>query len=180
MAIRIKKRKQKQRQGRGFDPNIGSQKKTKHRWIAIEINVEQWVQSDEFPNLRESEVLDVLEIHHISIAPIVSTKDLSIIQHYTESIAGSIYISPTEFIAEMYATYLNDHALSIGANVGRIYHNSYLGDTRIHGNSIAHIFEPSDFTLPSTIMKLMDKYLTVEHIANGKDVTLWNRLGVVQ
>lgn len=174
--IKIKKRK-KTVPFNGFGTSAKQQSRQGWRYVAVELNVEQWETTDGFPDFHTSEVLDLKEIHHLTIAPIASKKDRQLIQIWSEQIANC-YISPPEFLAEIYVTSINDYALDLGANVGRIYHNSCLGDTRIHSNSIAHVFEPSDLPMPAQVIDVLNKYLTVEHIADGDKVTLKNRLGV--
>lgn len=172
--IRTKKSKPKTK---GFDPNLKTKTRSGWRYVAVELNSETWNNDAGFPDLHDSEILDVLEIHHLAIRPVVSHVDKLLIKQWSESIAG-VYISPVEFLAEIYTTTINEYALSIGANVGRIYHNSHLGDPRIHCNSIGHIFEPSDGTIPSHVSAVLKKYVVVEHIADGKKITLKNRLGL--
>lgn len=163
---------------KGFDPNIKTKSRKNWRHVAIELNVEAWEAGEDFPDFHNSEILDVLEIHHIVIRPVESQLDRNLIAIWSEQIAGSVYISPVEFLAEVYTTQLNDHALAIGANIGRIYHNSCLGDTRLHPNSIGHVFEPTDGKIPDQVIAVLNKYVTVEHIADGQKVTLKNRLGI--
>lgn len=172
--IRTKKAKPKTK---GFDPNMKQKDRQGWRYVAVELNNETWEETDGFPDFHNSEILDVLEIHHLAIRPVVSHIDKILIKTWSESIAD-VYISPCEFLAEIYAVSQNDYALSIGANVGRIYHNSHLGDTRIHCNSIGHLFEPSDGIAPAHVLTMLQKYVHVEHIADGKKVTLKNRLGI--
>lgn len=171
MMLKTKPRKKK----KGFDPNLPQLNRKGWRHVAIELNVETW-EGGTLLDLHNSEVEDVLEIHHLAIAPIKSRQDLAWIKLWSEKITD-VYISPTEFLAEMYVTTINEYALALGANVGRIYHNSCLGDTRIHANSIAHIFEPGEGDLPQPITAVMKKYVVVERVADGKKVTLRNRLG---
>lgn len=174
LKIRPKKRKQK----RGFDPNVKTKDRQRWRHVAIELNQETWEVIDGFPDMHNSEILDVLEIHHITIAPVNSKADQALIKQWSELIADC-YISPTEFLAEIYTTTINDHALSINANIGRIYHNSYLGDTRLRPNSIGHIFEAGDHgCFPDPVLQMLKKYVFVEHIADGNNITLKNRLGL--
>jgi hypothetical protein len=146
------------------------------RYVAVELNVETWEEGNGFPDFHNSEVLELLEIHHLAIAPVNSKTDRKLIEIWSDQIA-SCYISPPEFLAEVYVTSINDYAIRIGANVGRIYHNSWLGDNRIHSNSIGHIFERSDLEMPAQVLEMMEKYVSVEHVADGKKVTLKNRLG---
>lgn len=179
MELKIKPKKRNKKSSRkGFDPNIDSRRKVNWRYFAIELNKETWeVKDNQFPDLRNNEIIDTLELHHVSIRPIESSTDIIVFQHWADELVGSVYVSPYEILAEFYAIWINTHALSLGANVGRIYHNAYLGDNRIHANSIGHIFEPSEYTLSPELMVALDKYLTVEHIVNGQDITLRNRLG---
>jgi len=173
--LKIKPRKKKK--FKGFGDSAKQQARHGWRYVALELNKETWESPEGFPDLYNSEILDLLEIHHLGIAPVLSNVDQLLIQTWSEQIADC-YISPAEFLAEIYTTHINAYALSIGANVGRIYHNSCLGDTRIHGNSIGHIFEPSDFTLPAPVVEMLDKYVALEHLAKGDNVTLKNRLGL--
>lgn len=176
MQVKIKPKKRTQK--RGFDPNLKSKTRQGWRHVAIELNQETWEVTDGFPDLHNSEILDVLEIHHLVISPVKSKNDQLLIQRWSDLIADC-YISPAEFLSEIYTTSINDYALSIGANIGRIYHNACLGDTRLRPNSIGHIFEACDTGLiPAPVMQIVKKYLVVEHIADGKKITLKNRLGI--
>jgi hypothetical protein len=175
--IKIKKRK-KNVPFNGFGDSAKQQARQGWRYVAVELNTETWEHVDGFPDFDNSEVLDLLEIHHLAIAPVTSKKDRQLIQIWSNQIASDCYISPPEFLAEIYVTSINEYALNLRANVGRIYHNSCLGDTRIHANSIAHLFEASDLPMPAQVVDVLNKYVTIEHIADGKKVTLRNRLGV--
>lgn len=139
------------------------------RNVAIELNIE---------DIANDEVIDLIELHHIEIRQPTSKRDLWAIQVYSDAICGGCsVISPVEFLAEVYVTNLNDYALSIGANMARVYHNSCLGDRRIRHNTIGHIFEPGGEPIPNQVIKLMKKYVTVAAIVPGEKVTLFNRLG---
>jgi hypothetical protein len=145
--------------------------------IAIELNKEV---VDGVLNLDESEIEDLIELHHIVVRPVRSKLDLMCIQHWSNEIGGGFgIISPSEFLAEIYTNELNDYALEKGANVARIYHNSCLGDNRIRANSIGHIFEPnpSQLKLPQQVLTIVKKYVQVLAIVPGEKVTLRNRLG---
>lgn len=164
---------------KGFDPNIKTKTRKGWRHVAVELNNEIWDNSQGFPDFRQSEILDVLEIHHLVIAPVTSKIEQFVFEQWAEMFAGSIYVSPTELLAELYTSSIAEYALSIGANVGRIYHNSCLGDTRIHGNSIGHVFESSDTSnIVGDLLVAIKKYVVVEHIADGSKITLKNRLGI--
>ena len=139
------------------------------RYVAIELNQE---------DLDNDEVIDLIELHHITIRKPSSKRDINYITLLSDAICGGYStLSPVEFLAEIYVTTLNDYALSKGANVARVYHNSQLGDTRIHSNTIGHIFEPGEQPIPPQLIKLMRKYVTVQAIVPGEEVTLRNRLG---
>jgi hypothetical protein len=152
---------------KGFNPlpKLGT------RYLAIELNKE---------DLDSDEVIDVLELHHLTIDPIKSKRDLAIIERMSDAICGGFsVISPVEFLAVIYTMELNDHALELGANVARTYHNSHPGDNRIRANSIAHIFEDNYNKLPLPVIatKLVAKYINIYAVVDGTKVTLSNRLG---
>ena len=166
LKIRPKKTKAK----RGFDPN--AQKRDRHSWrhVAIELNRE-----DISDGVDNSEVLELIEIHHLVIAPVESKLDKALIRAWCNQ-ACPVYLSDPEFLAEMYVVSIDAHAVARGANVARIYHNSHLGDTRIHANSLDHVF-PSERQLIPQVLTMVEKYVTVEKIADGDRVTWKNRLG---
>jgi hypothetical protein len=152
---------------KGFNP----QPKPGTRYIAIELNQE---------DIEADEVIDLIQLRHIAILPIHSKRDLGVIELMSDAICGGYStISPVELIAVLYVTTLNEEALAMGANVARTYHNSHPGDTRIRSNSITHIFEANDPTLPLPYVatKLIAKYLHTIAVVDGNEVTLRNRLG---
>jgi hypothetical protein len=173
----IKPKKRNVKKSKGFGYSAQTQARQGWRYVAVELNLEEWDSGSGFPDFHNSEVIDLIEIHHLAIAPVNSKKDRQLIQIWSDQIANC-YISPPEFLAEIYVTNINSYALKKGANVGRIYHNSWLGDNRIHANSLGHIFEPSEIPIPTQVVEVMEKYVSVEHIADGSKVTLKNRLGV--
>lgn len=159
------------RKKKGFNPP--SQDGRNWRHVAVELNLE-----DISNGLDEAEVIELLRIHHLVIAPVQSKADKRIIEAWSDQIC-SVYLSATEFLAEIYVDCINDYAVELGANVARVYHNSHLGDTRIHANSIGHVFYPigKSIPLPKAVIAMKDKYVCLKYDVDGKDVTLRNRLG---
>lgn len=170
IKIRSKKRNYNKK-GFGNSKELITKSQKKY-WIAIELNKETF----EGENMDDAIVEDLVELHHISILKIESKKDAYCVQTWCNEVSSN-YISQHELLAELYVQTINDHALSIGANVARIYHNSKMGDTRLCSNSIGHIFGPTEGTLPKQALAILKKYVTVEKIVPGDQVTLWNRLG---
>lgn len=166
----IKIRSKKTKKKNGFNVPVNNSRKV--YYFAIELNRESF----EFYDMDNGLVEDTLELHHISMVKITSRKDEALMKEWANQVATA-YISPQELLAEFYARSINDHALAIGANTARIYHNAYLGDTRIHPNSIGHVFEPVDGQLPEQCVRILKKYVKVEKIVPGDKITLRNRLG---
>lgn len=165
--LTIRKRTKKEKKGFG-KPDLPSN----WRYVEIELNQEEF----EGNNLDESDIIDVKELHILGIAPVTSKTDLFCIETWINQIAP-VYISPAEFLAEMYVIKINSYALSIGANVGRIKHIKRPGDNHLRLNSIGHLFEPETpgLTTPKQISDVVDKYVNVLEIVPGEFVTLRTR-----
>lgn len=176
-VIKIKSNKPKTT-FKGFGDSAKKAVQKDWRYYAIELNIEDIpAGEDGQPDLLQSEPVELLELHHIAFSPVRNKKEAKCLTTWALSMCD-VYVSHYEILAELYAFSLNPRAEELGANVARIYHNSCLGDDRIHSNSIGHYYDGvPDGDLPKQAYQILHNHLSIQAIVPGHKVTLRNRLG---
>jgi hypothetical protein len=169
-VLKIRQRAKKEKTGFGVTKTGGG-----FKFYEIEMNLEKIPEHNGQYDLNNTEIEEVIEVHHLAIRSVESYLDQCCIKTWCDQLSRVTYLSVAEFLAEMYVVLVDNVMLEKGATVARVKQVRFPGDNRVRKNSIGHVITEAE-PLPKQILDVVNKYVVCYEITDGKQVTLRQRL----